>query len=171
MQAHWTTESATDGGWSGQGSLAQNARGAFFSAKKALEGAFNRRTALRASLLEVWNVDIRQALRICEGMLGVRFPRPLMSTRLWRAFCRGFAKVIAVWTARHAAVAISASLSETAFLDCCFQQSKPRDLLIQAVLLSFCNVFIICTSSSTVAVSFCTDGHVNCNFCTSLHCE
>ena len=124
MQAHWTTESATDGGWSGQGSLAQNARGAFFSAKKALEGAFNRRTTLRASLLEVWNVDIRQALRICEGMLGVRFPRPLMSTRLWRAFCRGFAKVIAVWTACHTAVAISASLGETAFLNCCFSAVK-----------------------------------------------
>ena len=35
-------------------------------AKKDLEAAFNRRSVLRESLLEVWNVDKRQVLRIGE---------------------------------------------------------------------------------------------------------
>ena len=49
--------------------------------------------------------------------------------------------------------------------------SQPPDLLIQSVLLSLQCIFILCTSSSTIAISFCTDDHVNCKFLTSLHCE
>ena len=38
----------------------------FFSAKRGQEAAFNRRSALRESLLEAWNVDMHKSLRIGE---------------------------------------------------------------------------------------------------------
>ena len=36
------------------------------SAKEEQERALDRRSALRGSLLSIWNVDIHQALRMCE---------------------------------------------------------------------------------------------------------
>ena len=38
----------------------------FLSARKGLDAAFNRKSELRESLLEAWNVDTHKALRICE---------------------------------------------------------------------------------------------------------
>ena len=38
----------------------------FLSTRKGLNAAFNRKSELRESLLEAWNVDIHKALRICE---------------------------------------------------------------------------------------------------------
>ena len=49
-----------------------------------------------------------------------------------------------------------------------FQQSTSRCLDSKHVVVLA--MFIICTSSSTVASLFCTDGHVNCNCLDSFHC-
>ena len=63
----WSKESRTEGSLSGQGSMAENARESFFSAKDEQVQASDRRSALRESLLSLWQVDVNQTLRVCEG--------------------------------------------------------------------------------------------------------
>ena len=61
------------------------------------------------------------------------------------------------------AVAVSASYGEPALLNCWFSEVN---LEISWFKTCCClrKVFIICTSSSSAAISFCADGHVNYNF-------
>ena len=68
------------------------------------------------------------------------------------------------------AVEVSASFGEPALLNCWYSEVN---LEISWFKTCCClrKVFIICTSSSSAAISFCADGHVNCNCFGSFHCE
>ena len=97
-----------------------------------------------------------------------RFPKTFDS-RLRRWLDRGFALEIAVWTACPTAAAVSASPGEPPCLNCWFWDVNFEISWFKACCCP-CNVFT-CASSSSVATSFSTYGHVNCNCFDSFHFE
>ena len=117
-------------------------------------------------------VFLSHSVNLVDSPLIVQgFPRPVMSIRLWRSFRRGgFIGNRCSNCLSHRSRAISASIGEPASLNCWFSEVNSRSLGSRHVCC-LCNVFIYCTSSSTVAIMCGTDGQVNNKYSTSLNCE